>query len=89
MLFRMTMTMENMDAMEQHMSTISTRMTALPAIVAELNQINTKMGVITQKMDSNPGQAGRMMPWMPFGPRAEVCQWPSYPFGDTEFISIF
>lgn len=68
MLFRMAKTMENMDAMEKHMSIMSTQMTALPAIVAELNQINAKMGVITQNMDSTLGRAGRMVPWMPFGP---------------------
>lgn len=68
MLFRMAKTMENMDAMEQHMRTMSTQMAALPAIVAELNQINGKMSVITHDMDSTMGRAGRMMPWMPFGP---------------------
>lgn len=68
MLFRMAKTMENMDAMEQHMSTMSTQMAALPAIVAELNQINAKMGVITHNMDATLGRAGRMMPWVPFGP---------------------
>jgi len=44
------------------------RMGVRPAIVAELNQINAKMHVITGTLDSTMGRAGRMMPWMPFSP---------------------
>jgi NAD-dependent SIR2 family protein deacetylase len=68
MLFRMAKTMENMDSMEQNMRTMSAQMASLPAIVVELNQINAKMSVITHNLDSTLGRAGRMMPWMPFGP---------------------
>ena len=68
MLFRMAQSMDTMPSMEQQMRTMSTQMSALPAIVAELNQINAKMHVITTTMDSTMGRAGRMMPWMPFSP---------------------
>jgi hypothetical protein len=68
MLFRMAQSMDTMPSMEQEMRTMSGQMGALPAIVAELNQINAKMHVITGTMDSTMGRAGRMMPWMPFSP---------------------
>lgn len=68
MLFRMAQSMEHMSSMEQQMRAMSGQMGALPAIVAELNQINVKMSVITASMDSTMGRAGRMMPWMPFTP---------------------
>jgi hypothetical protein len=68
MLFRMAQSMDTMPSMEQQMRTMSGQMGALPAIVAELNQINAKMHVITATMDSTMGRAGRMMPWMPFSP---------------------
>lgn len=68
MLFRMAKTMENMGSMERNMRTMSAQMASLPAIVVELNQINAKMSVITHDMDSTLGRAGRMVPWMPFGP---------------------
>jgi len=68
MLFRMAQSMDTMPSMEQQMRTMSGQMGALPAIVAELNQINAKMHVITGTMDSTMGRAGRMMPWMPFSP---------------------
>jgi hypothetical protein len=68
MLFRMAQSMDTMPSMEQQMRTMSGQMGALPAIVAELNQINAKLHVITGTMDSTMGRAGRMMPWMPFSP---------------------
>lgn len=68
MLFKMAKSMETMPSMEQQMRTMSGQMGALPAIVAELNQINAKLHVITATMDSTMGRAGRMMPWMPFAP---------------------
>jgi len=68
MLFRMAQSMDTMPSMERQMRTMSGQMGALPAIVAELNQINAKMHVITGTMDSTMGRAGRMMPWMPFSP---------------------
>ncbi len=68
MLFRMGQSMGTMPSMEQQMRTMSGQMGALPAIVAELAQINAKMHVITATMDSTMGRAGRMMPWMPFSP---------------------
>ena len=68
MLFRMAHSMDTMPSMEQQMRTMSGQMGALPAIVAELNQINAKMHVITAAMDSTMGRTGRMMPWMPFSP---------------------
>jgi len=68
MLFKMTQSMDTMPSMEQQMRTMSGQMGALPAIVAELAQINAKMHVITASMDSTMGRAGRMMPWMPFSP---------------------
>ncbi|MFZ0790106.1 MAG: hypothetical protein WAM94_10840 [Chromatiaceae bacterium] len=40
----------------------------LPAIVAELAQINAKMHVITASMDSTMGRAGRMIPRVSFSP---------------------
>lgn len=68
MLFKMSKSMDTMPSMEQQMRTMSGQMGALPAIVAELAQINAKMHVITATMDSTMGRAGRMMPWMPFSP---------------------
>ena len=68
MLFKMAQSMNTMPSMEQQMRTMSGQMGALPAIVAELAQINAKMHVITATMDSTMGRAGRMMPWMPFSP---------------------
>ncbi|MFZ0790103.1 MAG: hypothetical protein WAM94_10825 [Chromatiaceae bacterium] len=68
MLFKMGQSMSTMPSMEQQMRTMSGQMGALPAIVAELAQINAKMHVITASMDSTMGRAGRMMPWMPFSP---------------------
>jgi len=68
MLYRMSQNMSVMPAMEQQMRTMSVQMGALPAIVAELNQINAKMTLISGTMDSTMGRAGRMMPWMPFMP---------------------
>jgi hypothetical protein len=68
MLFKMARSMDTMPSMEQQMRTMSGQMGALPEIVAELNQINAKMHVITATMDSTMGRAGRMMPWMPFSP---------------------
>ena len=64
----MGQSMNTMPSMEQQMRTMSGQMGALPAIVAELAQINAKMHVITATMDSTMGRAGRMMPWMPFSP---------------------
>lgn len=68
MLYRMSQSMDTMPSMEQQMRTMSVHMSALPAIVAELNQINAKMTVISATLDSTMGRAGRMMPWMPFSP---------------------
>ncbi len=68
MLFKMAQSMNTMPSMDQQMRTMSGQMGALPAIVAELAQINAKMHVITTTMDSTMGRAGRMMPWMPFSP---------------------
>jgi hypothetical protein len=68
MLYRMSHSMDTMPSMEQQMRSMSVQMGALPAIVAELNQINAKMTVITGTLDSTMGRAGRMMPWMPFSP---------------------
>ncbi len=68
MLFRMTKTMDTLPEMERNMRIMSGQMAALPAIVGELNLINTKMSVITTNLDSTMGRAGRMMPWMPFAP---------------------
>jgi hypothetical protein len=68
MLFKMAQSMNTMPSMEQQVRTMSGQMGALPAIVAELAQINAKMSVITASMDSTMGRAGRMMPWMPFAP---------------------
>jgi hypothetical protein len=68
MLFRMAQSMDTMPSMEQQMRTMSGQMGALPAIVAELDQIKAKMHVITGSMDSTMGRAGRVMPWMPFSP---------------------
>lgn len=68
MLFHMGKSMDTMPSMEQQMRAMSGQMGALPAIVAELGQINAKMHVITTTMDSTMGRAGRMMPWMPFSP---------------------
>jgi len=68
MLYRMAENMDSMPSMEQQMRTMGGQMGALPAIVAELNQINAKMHVITATMDSTMGRTGRMMPWMPFSP---------------------
>jgi hypothetical protein len=63
MLYRMSQSMVTMPSMEQQTRTMSTQMGALPAIVAELNQINAKMTVITGTMDATMGRAGRMLPW--------------------------
>ena len=68
MLFRTTQNIDTMPSIEQQMRTMSDKMAALQAIVAELNQIKAKMHVITATMDSTMGRAGRMMPWMPFSP---------------------
>jgi len=54
--------------MEQQTRTMRGQMGPLPAIAAELNQINAETHVITASMDSTMGRAGRMMPWMPFAP---------------------
>ncbi len=68
MLFRMAKNMNTLPSMEEQMRVMSGQMSSLPAIVAELNQINLKMSLIAANMDSTMGRAGRMMPWMPFAP---------------------
>jgi hypothetical protein len=68
MLYRMSQSMDTMPSMELQMRTMSAQIGALPAIVAELGQINAKMTAIAGTMDSTMGRAGRMMPWMPFSP---------------------
>jgi hypothetical protein len=68
MLFRIAERMETMQSVNQQMRIMGGQMSALPAIVGELNQINPKMHVTTATMDSTMGLAGRAVPWLPFSP---------------------